>query len=90
MITPILTEKSMAEAKKGRYTFSVDLGATKREIKKMVNSLFGVGVVTVATLTSKGGSKKNNKGKMQKIRAHKKAIVTLKEKQKIDLFEEQK
>lgn len=90
MIKPIFTEKGLNEAKKGKYSFYVDHGLNKHQIKERINELFGVHVVSVKTLNLKGRLKKDNRGKIRKIRARKKAIVTLKVKEKIDLFDSKK
>jgi len=87
-LTPILTEKSLTDAKSGSYTFTVDRGLTKPEIKKVIEEAFGVSVTSVRTANLKGGARKTLRGQTQKIKAGKKAWVTLKEKEKIDLFEE--
>lgn len=87
-ITPVLTEKSLEEAKEGRYTFWVERGLDKPQIKGEVEKVFGVHVTSVHTINFKGGEKKNLRGQMQSIKGRKKAIVTLAAEEKIDLFEE--
>lgn len=86
-ITPVITEKSMLDAKVGRYTFYVDLGLTKSQIKDLINRIFGVHVVTIKTMTKKKRTKTNYKGRKIIVSGKKKTIVSLKEKEKIDLFE---
>lgn len=90
MITPIYTEKSLAQAKMGKYSFWVDRFANKSTIKAEVASLFNVHVVTIKTANLAGESRRNTKGKKYTVLSKKKAIVTLKDKEKIDLFEETK
>lgn len=87
-LTPVLTEKSLADAKKGSYTFLVEAGLRKEEIRKLIERAFAVHVTSIRTLSVKGGSKKNFRGHIQRIKAAKKARVTLAEKEKISLFEE--
>jgi large subunit ribosomal protein L23 len=87
-LEPILTEKSLRDAKEGRYTFRVDPGLTKHKIRKLVEEVFGVHVTKVRTIKEKGEVKRTVFGKKRVITPKKKAIVTLKEKEKIDLFEE--
>ena len=88
IIRPIITEKSnrlLEDFKK--YTFEVALDATKHEIKHAVESLFGVKVLKVNTLTVKP-KKKRVFGKFRRYgytRAYKKAIVTISPEQEIDL-----
>ncbi len=89
-IIPVMTEKSMRLVKDGGYTFWVPVNLNKTEIRSLINDLFKVNVIKIRTITSKAGTKRNVKGKIQKIRAGKKAIVFLKDKEKISLFEEEK
>lgn len=89
-IVPIMTEKSMKLVKDGGFTFLMPRNLNKIEIKNLISKTFGVNVVRVRTLNSKSGTKKNSRGKVQKIKAVKKAIVFLKDGEKIDLFEEEK
>jgi ribosomal protein L23 len=86
-IKPLMTEKSLSDAKDGSYTFLVERGLTKEQIKRVVEGAFGVHVVSVRTANIKSGSKKNARGQIQKVKAVKKAWVNLKEKEKIDIFE---
>jgi len=55
---PFVTEKSNEEVANGKYTFIVDPGATKTEIKMAVEKLFGVKVLKVNTLNYEGKSKR--------------------------------
>jgi len=86
----VFTEKSMNNAKNGNYTFFVDRDLNKHQIKVLVNDTFDVHVESVRTINVAGERKKTVKGKYRLIKRRKKAIVTLKEKEKIDLFEEKK
>lgn len=90
MIKPILTEKSMSEAKRGHYTFLVGRGMNKKDIKKLVEAIYEVEVASVATINRKGEIKKNGRGQRVSVPARKKAIVSLKGDKKIDVFEEKK
>jgi large subunit ribosomal protein L23 len=89
-LIPVVTEKSLKDAKAGRYTFSVLPKTDKGEIKKSVEDMFKVHVTSVATINYKGGTKRNFRGQIQSKGASKKAIVTLAKDEKIDLFEEKK
>jgi len=89
-IKPILTEKSMAKAQNGQYSFWVSVRFTKFQIKELINKAFGVHVVSVKTQNHKGGIKLTLTRKKVKVLSRKKAIVTLKEKERIDLFEVEK
>lgn len=90
MIKPVFTEKSLNLAKQGKYTFWVAKSDTKPSIKAEVAKMFGVHVLTIKTVTTKGESKRNVRGKKLLMLGAKKAIVTLKDKEKIDIFEETK
>ncbi len=89
-LIPVLTEKSLDEAKKGNYTFWVDRTWNKHKIRGVVNEVFEVNAVKVRTINYVGRVKKDFRGKKKVIKPRKKAIVTLKGKEKIDLFETKK
>lgn len=89
-LIPVLTEKSLSEVAKNRYTFFVAPGMTKYAVKKAVEETFGVSVVSVRTMNLKGEKKRTMAGRKRVIMPKKKAVVTLGEKDKIDLFEEVK
>ena len=89
-LEPVLTEKSLGEAKRGNYTFWVEKNITKHQIKRLVNDVFGVKVLKVRTLNVAGETKRTVMGRKKIIKPRKKAIVTLSEKDKIDLFETKK
>lgn len=90
MLIPVLTEKSLKETKNGGFTFWVSRDLTKIQIKKLIEMTFGVNVVGVKIVNLKARTKKNMRGKVQTIKASKKATVFLKDGEKIDLFEEEK
>lgn len=86
---PIVTEKSSSVQEKGIYAFEVALDANKISIARAVEKKFNVKVINVRTMNLKGKSKSQmtKKGKFEGRTSHyKKAIVTLKEGDKIDLF----
>jgi len=89
-LEPILTEKTMNEAKNGNYSFWVDKNINKFQIKKIISDVFGVTVVKVRTVNYKSRKTKTYQGKLKTVKSKKKAIVRLKDKEKIDLFEEKK
>ena len=90
MLKPVLTEKTLRLAREGKYTFWVNLRATKHQVKKAVEDMFGVQVTGVRTLIKPGETKRGLRNRKRRILSRKKAIVTLSEKQKIDLFESSK
>ena len=86
IIKPIITEKAMDGIADKRYTFKVDPDATKPEIAKAVEELFGVKVAKVNTMNLDGKNKRRGMvvGKTAK---KKKAIVQLTEDSKeIEIF----
>lgn len=83
---PIVTEKSSIQAELGFYSFEVDRESTKTEIKSAVENFFEVKVESVKTLVCRGRGKKTAGG-MTKPKYWKKALVKLKDGQKIKMFE---
>lgn len=81
---PIVTEKSAMGSTHGQVTFKVPLSASKPKIKTAVETLFKVDVTKVNTLVQKGKTKRF-KGIKAFRGDQKKAIVTLKEGQTIDV-----
>lgn len=90
IITPVFTEKSLQMSKEGKYSFWVPRTADKLSLKSEIAKIFGVHVLTIKTISVPGEAKRNAKGKKVRVLALKKAIVTLKDGEKIDLFEETK
>ncbi len=90
MIKPVFTEKSLRLAKLGKYSFWVERMDSKSGIKNEVNKLFGVHVNEIKTITTHGEAKRNNRGMQVAVMPTKKAIVTLKNGEKIEIFEEPK
>ena len=76
ILKPVITEQSMDNLQVGKYTFKVAKDATKSEIKKAVETLFGVEVAKVNTLTIKGKQKRLGRF-VGTTASWKKAIVTL-------------
>ncbi len=76
ILKPIITEKSNVGVEEGKYTFKVAKKATKVQIADAVQTLFGVKVLNVNTMTVKGKEKRvgANTGKRPDW---KKAIVTI-------------
>tara|TARA_Y100000034_G_C6875909_1_gene400566 strand:+ start:1368 stop:1688 length:321 start_codon:yes stop_codon:yes gene_type:complete len=81
---PVVTEKSTNGSQFGQVTFTVAPDATKPEIKRAVEALWGVKVEKVNTSVLKGKTKRF-RGVMGRRSDAKKAIVTLAEGQTIDL-----
>lgn len=87
ILKPVITERSMDNLQLGKYTFKVAKDANKSEIKKAVETLFGVQVAKVTTINVKGKLKRV--GRFEGMTpSWKKAIVTLTEGSKaIEFFE---
>jgi len=87
ILEPVVTEKSTRERQeKNQFAFVVARDATKIEIRNAVEKLFNVGVLSVRTMNVEGKMKRL--GRFQGRRSSwKKAIVTLREGQKIEFFE---
>jgi large subunit ribosomal protein L23 len=86
IIRPLVTEKSNAQMADGQYTFAVDIRANRSQIKAAVEEIFKVDVERVNTMRVLG--KVRRMGVHQGRRpSWKKAVVTLREGQKIDIFE---
>jgi len=83
---PLITEKNTLLQAQGRYAFEVAAKANKQQIKQAVEAAFKVGVTAVNTMTVPG--KQRRVGRRQVLTSPwKKAIVTLKPGDKIELFE---
>ncbi|MGB3829543.1 MAG: 50S ribosomal protein L23 [Ornithinimicrobium sp.] len=84
LISPVVSEKSYALLDQGKYTFVVDPRSNKSEVKRAVESIFGVKVESVHTLNRRGKTRRTRFG-TGKRKDTKRAIVTLKE-GSIDIF----
>ena len=76
IVRPVVTEKSNDELQLGKYTFEVNKKATKVQIAKAVEKLFGVKVLKVNTMIVKGKTKRV-RYQEGKTPDWKKAIVTI-------------
>lgn len=87
LIKPVITEKSMEDSEKGTYTFLVHLDSDKAGVKQLIKKRFGVDVISVKTSIIKGKTRRMGmKRRETKLSPIKKAMVTIKKGQKIDLF----
>jgi large subunit ribosomal protein L23 len=88
IIEPIVSEKSYQLIEQGVYTFRVHPDASKPEISDAIKAIFNVRVSKVNTLNRKGKRKRNRKSATFGKRPDtKRAIVTLADGDRIDLFE---
>lgn len=83
---PIITEKNTLQAAQSKYSFEVAREATKQQIKEAVEKLFKVNVVGVNVSTVPGKMRRvgRNRGMTS---PWKKAVVTIQQGQRIELFE---
>ena len=83
---PVVSEKSYAGLEKNTYTFLVDKRSSKTEIKEAIQQIWGVSVTSVRTLNRKGKVKRR-RWTMGKRADEKRAVVTLAEGDRIEIFE---
>jgi len=83
---PLITEKNTALQAKGKYAFEVADGVSKHQIKLAVEKAFNVEVTTVNVVTVRGKTRRVGRRQIM-TQPWKKAIVTLKPGDKIELFE---
>jgi len=83
---PLVTEKNTAHSAIGAYAFEVDKKATKLEVRYAVEKLFDVKVDSVRTMVCRNRPRRVG-ASMSKVRYWKKALVKLKDGEKIALFE---
>ena len=84
ILSPVVTEKSTNQSEMNKVVFKVNRLLNKKSVKKSIEKIFKVNVVKV-NIINKQSRVKIAKGKKIKVRGYKKAIVTLKKGQNIDL-----
>lgn len=85
IIAPVVSEKSYGLLDENKYTFIVRPDANKTQIKQAVEAVFGVKVTNVNTLNRQGKRKRTRFG-YGKRKDTKRAIVSLAEGERIDIF----
>ncbi|MFI0405310.1 50S ribosomal protein L23 [Actinomadura sp. 3N508] len=85
IIAPVVSEKSYGLLDENKYTFVVRPDANKTQIKQAVEAVFGVKVTSVNTLNRQGKRKRTRFG-YGKRKDTKRAIVSLAEGERIDIF----
>ncbi len=89
LIAPVITEKSMLlMQEENKITFKVKKTANKQAIKDAIEVIYGVEVTAVKTINVLSKSKRRGGKFTGTVPGFKKAIVTIKEGQAIDLFKE--
>ncbi|MBI4066152.1 50S ribosomal protein L23 [Candidatus Gottesmanbacteria bacterium] len=88
IIKPVITEKSLSLASRGWYTFVVVSASSKPEIAQAIGDVYSVTVVDVRSMIMHGKERRAGKKQKRVTKSDwKKALVRLKEGQKIDAFE---
>jgi large subunit ribosomal protein L23 len=85
LLRPIVSEKSYGLLDEGKYTFAVALDANKTQIRHAVEEVFRVKVTGVNTLNRQGKRRRTRHGWGKRVDT-KRAIVTLAEGDRIDIF----
>ena len=84
ILSPLVTEKSTNLSEQNKITFKVHAKADKKNLKKNIEKIFKVNVTKI-NIINKQNRTKITRGRKVKVSGYKKAIVTLKKGQSIDL-----
>ena len=84
ILFPVVTEKSTNLSELNKITFKVPDGANKKNLKKNIEKIFKVNVTKI-NIINKQNRTKLTRGRKVKVSGYKKAIITLKKGQSIDL-----
>ena len=84
IFSPIITEKSTNLSGQGKIVFKVPNKANKKNLKKNIEKIFKVNVTKI-NIINKQSRKKLTRGRKVNVQGYKKAIITLKKGQSIDL-----
>jgi len=84
---PLITEKGTRLGSENKYIFEVHARANKQQIREAVTTAFNVRVAKVNVVNMKGKPKRTRRGGLFHESDWKKAIVTLAEGEKLELFE---
>ena len=84
ILFPVVTEKSTNLSELNKIVFKVPDGANKKNLKKNIEKIFKVNVTKI-NIINKQNRTKVTRGRKVKISGYKKAIITLKKGQSIDL-----
>ena len=82
---PVITEKSCRLIEKNKYTFDVDKKLTKSQIKKILENLFKINIISVNTHLPPIKKKRLGLKQGYKVR-YKRVIITIKSNQQIPIF----
>ena len=84
ILSPIVTEKSTNLSEQNKIVFKIPTKANKKNVKKSIEKIFKVNVTKI-NIINKQNRTKFTRGKKVKVSGYKKAIITLKKGQSIDL-----
>ena len=84
ILSPVVTEKSTSLSEQNKIVFKVPRNSNKLVLKKNIEKIFKVNVIKINILNKKSKNK-FTRGRKVKIKGYKKAIITLKKGQSIDL-----
>ena len=84
ILAPMVTEKSTNLSEQNKVVFKVPTDANKVNLKKNIEKIFKVNVIKI-NIINKQNRTKVARGKKVKVQGYKKAIITLKKGQSIDL-----
>ena len=84
IISPVITEKSTNLSEQNKIVFKINKNANKKNVKKSIEKIFKVNVIKVNIINKKTRIKLT-RGRKVKVTGYKKAIITLKKGQNIDL-----
>ena len=84
ILSPLVTEKTTNLSEQNKIVFKVPSSANKKNLKSNIEKIFKVNITKI-NIINKQNRKKLTRGKKIKISGYKKAIITLKKGQSIDL-----
>ena len=84
ILSPVVTEKSTNLSELNKIVFKVPDGANKKNLKKNIEKIFKVNVTKI-NIINKQNRTKVTRGRKVRVKGYKKAIITLKKGQTIDL-----
>ena len=84
ILSPLLTEKTTNLSSQNKVVFKVRKNANKKNLKKNIEKIFKVNVTKI-NIINKRNRTKFTRGRTVKVKGYKKAIITLKKGQSIDL-----
>ena len=84
ILSPVVTEKSTNLSELNKVVFKVQASANKKTVKRSIEKIFKVNVIKV-NIINKQNRLKNIRGKKVRVQGYKKAVITLKKGQNIDL-----